>query len=42
MITNQGSHASLVGTLSFLLSLSVKSIEEEIQPSINRVDNPRG
>ena len=41
--TTQGIHASLMGILSFYsLSLLVKSIEEEIQPSRDRVDTARG
>ena len=41
--TTKGAHASLVRILSILLfSLLVKSFEEEIQPSRDRVDNVRG
>ena len=40
--TTEGAHASLVGILSFLLFLLVKSFEEEIQPSGDRVDTARG
>ena len=43
MTITQGAHASLVRILSFLLFyLLVKSFEEEIQPSGNRVDIARG
>ena len=43
MTTTLGAHASLVGILSFLLFLSlVKSFEEDIQPSGDRVDTARG
>ena len=42
MTTTQGAHASLVGILSFSsLSVLVKSFEEEIQPSEDRVDIAR-
>ena len=45
--TTQAAHASLVRILSFILfSLLMKSFEEEIKPSKDRVDNdksrPRG
>ena len=40
--TTEGAHASLVGILSFLLSLLVTRFEEEIQPSGDRVDTARG
>ena len=43
MTTTEGAHASLVGIISFLLlSLLVKSFEEEIQSSEDRVDTVRG
>ena len=43
IITTQGAHASLVGILSFLhFYLSLKSLEEEIQQSGDRVDTARG
>ena len=40
--TTKGAHASLVGILSSSLSLLVKSFEEEIQPTGDRVDTARG
>ena len=45
--TTQGAHASLVGilcgnSLHSSLALLVKSFEEEIQPSGDRVDTARG
>ena len=40
--TTVGAHASLVEILSIILSLLVKSFEEEIQPSRDRVDTARG
>ena len=41
--TIEGAHASLVRIISFLLFLLlVKSFEEEIQPSGDRVDTARG
>ena len=41
--TTEGAHASLVRILFFSsLSLLVKSFEEEIQPSGDRVDTARG
>ena len=42
MTTTQGAHASLVGSFLSSLSLLVKSIEEDIQPSRDRVDTTRG
>ena len=43
MTTTQGAHASLVRILSFcLFYLLVKSFEEEIQQSKDRVDTARG
>ena len=42
MTTTQGAHASLAGILLSSLSLLVKSFEEEIQPSGDRVATARG
>ena len=40
--TTEGAHASLVRILYILLFLLVKSFEEEIKPSGDRVDTAKG